>query len=233
MRPAVYPLLALLLSPALLFPQKVEVDITPGHSTNSFNPMRAMGSAVDGVPTGTVDVVYTPPNISQMLSAGFGPLTYRLYTELSVQDWHWNPNGTFSNGDAGYWTSSTANTGPIIHSHGYNLPRSGFTTDQGTNAGYSRLDDGDPATFWKSNPYLTSAFTGEPDASHPQWVVVDLGARKPVNAIQLNWANPYATNYQVQYWTGPDAIYDQGNGNWITFPSGTVTAGQDDKGSTL
>ena len=210
--------------------QQVQVDITPSHSTNSFSPQRAMGSAVDGVPTGTVDVVYTPTNINQMLSAGFGPLTYRLYTELSVQDWHWNPNGSFSNGNQGYWTSTTQHGAPIVHSHGYNLPRRGFTTDQGTDDSYSRLDDGDTATFWKSNPYLSSAYTGEPDALHPQWVVVDLGARKPVNAIQLNWAEPFATAYQIQYWTGNDAIYNQGSGNWITFPTGTVTSGQ---GGTL
>lgn len=197
--------------------------MTPGHAVNLFDPSRAMGAGVDGVPTGTIDNVYTSTNIGHMLSAGFGPVTNRLYTELSVQDWHWNPAGTFSAGSHGYWTSSTQLGSPIVHTHGYNLPRSGFTTDQGTNIGYSRADDGDPSTFWKSNPYLTHAFTGEPDSSHPQWLVVDLGKSLPVDAIQLSWAQPYATAYQVQYWTGDDAIYDQGNGAWVTFPSGALT----------
>ncbi len=215
---------ALILLPALLQAQEIVVDATPGHSTNAFNPLRAMGAGVDGVPTGTVDRVYTPSTISQMLSAGYGPLTYRLYTELSVQDWHWNPVGSFSaTATQGYWTGSALPGGSIQHSHGYNLPRRGSTTDQGNNSSYSRIDDGDPATFWKSQPYLTSAYTGEPDAVHPQWIVIDLGSSKPVNAAQLNWAQPYATDYQVQYWTGSDAINNPGSGSWVTFPAGAIT----------
>lgn len=217
---------ALPLLPLQLFAQ-VTVDITPGHSTNSFSPLRSIGAGVDGVPAGTVNLVYTTQNIPQMLSAGFGPLTYRLYTELSVQDWHWNPAGSFSGpSDTGYWTGSLTSAAPIAHTHGFNLPRRGFTTDQGTDDSYSRLDDGNPATFWKSNPYLSHVYTGEPDSLHPQWVLFDLGAPRPVNAIQLNWANPFATQYQVQYWTGNDAINNPGEGNWVTFPSGNIVGGQ-------
>ena len=63
----------------------------------------------------------------------------------------------------------------IRYSYGYALPRRGFTRNDGTdNVGFSRLTDGDLNTFWKSNPYLTQHFTGESDALHPQWVVIDL-----------------------------------------------------------
>lgn len=213
--------------PALLPAQTVEVDITPGHSVNAFSPRLSLGAGVDGVGEGVVDKVYTPANIQQMLSAGFGPLTYRLYTELSVQDWHWNPSGTFSRpGNKGYWTSSSVPVKGqgIAHSHGYNLPRSGFTFDQGSNSNYSRLDDGDPTTFWKSNPYLANAYTADGETSHPQWILVDLGSLQPVNAIRLNWAQPFATAFQVQYWTGDDPFYDQANGQWITFPTGGVAS---------
>lgn len=203
----------------------VTVDVSSPSS--SFSPMRALGAGVDGVSTGTVNRVYTPANIAEMLSAGYGPLTYRLYTELSVQDWHWNPQGVYSNGNgSGYWTSNRTSSVPISHSHGFNLPRSGFTYDQGTNAGYSRIDDGDPMTFWKSNPYLDQRYTGDPDSSHPQWVMVDLGSKKPVDAIQLNWGNPYATAYQIAYWTGDDPLYSDNDGAWVQFPNGAVSAGR-------
>ena len=97
------------------FCQAVQVDITPGHATNSFSPKRAMGAGIDGVPTGTVDEVYVPGTVKQMLSSGFGPLTYRLYTELSVQHWHWNPAGSFSAGQSGYWTGDRTSAVPIRH----------------------------------------------------------------------------------------------------------------------
>ena len=64
--------------------------------------------------------------------------------------------------------------------------------------GYSRLTDGDPATYWKSNPYLTKPFTGEDDALHPQWVTIDLAGPHPVNAIRIDWAEPFARRYLVQ-----------------------------------
>ena len=50
-------------------------------------------------------------------------------------------------------------------------------------------------SYWKSHPYLTSKFTGEADALHPQWVVLDLRAEKPVNAVKIGWASPYAKTF--------------------------------------
>ena len=79
----------------------------------------------------------------------------------------------------------------IRYSYGYALPRRGFTRNDGTdNVGFSRLTDGDLNTFWKSNPYLTERFTGESDALHPQWVVMDLAQVQQVDSIRIAWANP-------------------------------------------
>ena len=50
----------------------------------------------------------------------------------------------------------------------------------------------DPNTFWKSNPYLTKAFTHEDDSLHPQWIIVDLGKYHDVNAIRIDWCEPSA-----------------------------------------
>ncbi len=225
----------------------VTVDTDPAHVLNTIRPLRAIGAGVDSEPPGKVPLLYSPANTKLMLEAGFGALSLRLYTELSVQDWHWNPAGTFSQGDRGYWTSSaTPTSAEIVDSYGYTLPHRGSTRDQGDDNGYSRIDDGDPATYWKSDPYLASRYTGDPDSEHPQWAVIDLEDVHAVNGIRISWSNPYATHFRVQYWVGdnqrdmPDgtyrqpggvvtgydtvnAIVDQTHGTWRDFPNGVVS----------
>jgi hypothetical protein len=207
--------------------QTIHVDATPGHSTNSFVPTRALGAGIDRLPYGATDKVFTDPVIQQVLSAGWQTVTYRQNTELKIEAWHWNPEGTWSDASGkGYFTGSATPGEPIRHSYGYPLPHRGFTRNEGTEAeGYSRLTDGDPNSYWKSNPYLTHAFTGEDDSKYPQWVVVDLASPQDINAIRIDWAEPYARRYLVQYWTGDDPIKQPLKGVWHTFPAGTVTKG--------
>lgn len=207
--------------------QQVTVDITPAHAVNSISPMRALGAGVDRDPLNSVEKLFGTTNVSQMLSAGWGGVSYRLNTELSIQAWHWNPMGTWSDAakGQGYFVGAAKSSGSIKRSFGYNLPHRGVTSNQGSSGGYSVLDDGDLATYWKSDPYLSEHFTGDSDALHGQWVVADLGSKASVNAIRIAWANPYAVNYQVQYWTGTDAFNDPAHGRWANFPDGTVTSG--------
>jgi len=217
--PVIYP-------PPRTAPYLLTVDANPAHVLNRFAPNTTFGAAVDSVPFPAVPEIYTPSNIRQMLEAGFEPVSYRLYTELSVQDWHWNPAGHYSEpGGRGYWTSSATPAKKIVNSFGYALPRRGFTHDQGNDESYSRLDDGNLATFWKSNPYLTKAYTGDADSAHPQWVLYDLGAKSDVNAAKIWWAQPFAVRYAVQYWIGDDPIYDPAHGDWVNFPDGKVSDG--------
>ena len=153
--------------------QTVQVDMT--HPVNRFVPNQTLGAGVDRIPAAAIDKDLTPPSLERALASGWQPVTYRQNTELAVEAWHWNPQGTWSDASGkGYFTGSSVPAEFIRYSYGYGLPHRGFTRNDGTdNAGFSRLTDGDTGTYWKSNPYLTSRFTGESDALHPQWVIVD------------------------------------------------------------
>ena len=221
--------LAMVLLPGGLTAQTIRVDATPSHVVNSFSPLYALGSTVDRVPSNATDAFFKPEAIKQILTAGWGAISYRQNTELFVQAWHWNPKGKWSDAAGkGYFTGDADPTEMIRHSYGYSLPHRGFTRNGGSeDDGYSRLNDGDLNTYWKSNPYLTKLFTHEDDALHPQWAVIDMEASHPVNAIRIAWAEPHAKSYQVQYWVGTgDAMDEQGSGDWKTFPSGAVTDGK-------
>jgi hypothetical protein len=210
--------------------QTVIVDATPSHVVNRFSPQYALGSTVDRVPSNATDVFFRPDQIQKVLSAGWGVVSYRQNTDLFVQAWHWNPNGTWSDpAGKGYFTGDGTPTSEMIrHSYGYSLPHRGFTRNGGTEFdGYSRLDDGDVKTYWKSNPYLTSEFTGEEDSLRAQWVVIALDKKEWVNRIRIQWADPFARDFQVQYWVGDgDAMDEQDRGSWKDFPSGTITDGR-------
>ncbi len=206
--------------------QTVQVDLS--HVANTFVPNQALGAGIDRLPAGMIDKVTDPETVKQVLSAGWGPVTYRQNTELYIEDWHWNPNGTWSDpGGKGYFTGSTELGESIRHSYGYWLPHRGHTRNDGVEGqGYSRLTDGDTSTYWKSNPYLTKAFTGEDDSTYPQWVIMDLANQQMVNAIRIAWAEPYARRYIVQYWTGTDPIKKPTEGAWVRFPGGAITDGR-------
>jgi len=208
--------------------QTIQVDITPTHSTNRFVPNQTLGAGVDRIPAEAIDKDLIPSALEKVFAAGWQTVSYRQNTELAMEAWHWNPNGTWSDPSGkGYFTGSTVLADPIRYSYGYSLPHRGTTRNDGTsNAGFSRLTDGDLNTYWKSSPYLTQRFTGESDALHPQWVILDLTQNQMVDSIRIAWANPYAVRYVVQYWTGDDPIKAQTKGVWETFPHGAVTGGK-------
>jgi hypothetical protein len=222
-----------LLAANLSLAQTVTVDATPSHVANTFSPVRSLGAAIDRLKTGTPEKLLTDPLLKEILNAGWQTVTYRQNTELMVEAWHWNSHGTWSNLEKqeGYFVGNAEPTGEMIR-HGWAapLPHRGFSRGDGN--GWSRLTDGDPKSYWKSNPYLAKAFTGEDDSLHPQWVMIDLGSKVDVNAIRIAWADPYARRYSVQFWTGElEPFYDgTTKGTWQTFPLGTVTEG---KGGTV
>jgi hypothetical protein len=218
-----------LLFPARGFSQSIHVDATPSHATNTIRPTEALGAGIDRLPYGAADKLYVDDTIKQVLAAGWQTVTYRQNTELHMEAWHWNPNGTWSDpaGKGYFLGSATPGAEPIRHSYGYPLPHRGVTRDDGTDtAGYSRITDSDPNTYWKSNPYLTEPYTHESDSFHPQWVILDLARPREISAIRIDWADPYATNFVVQYFTGEDAIRGPTRGVWQAFPNGVISNGK-------
>jgi len=204
--------------------QTIRVEITADHPANVFRPNEALGAGIDRLPRGAGEKLLAEPVLKEVLSAGWQPVSYRLNTELHVESWHWNPQGTWSApGDQGYFTGKATPEELIQHSYGYPLVHQGFSHPDGN--GYSRLTDGDPESYWKSNPYLTRSFTGEDDSLHPGWVVADLASPQQINAIRISWADPYARRYLVQHWTGEDPMRHATKGTWVTFPGGVVTDG--------
>src|ERR1700752_557269 len=167
--------------------QNIRVDVTPRHSTNAIRPSEALGAGIDRLPYGSADKIFVDDTIKQVLSAGWNTVTYRQNTELHMEAWHWNPQGTWSDPSGkGYFTGSASPSTELLrHSYGFPLPHRGVTHDDGTdNVGFSRLTDGDPDSYWKSNPYLAQPFTGEADSLHPQWVIVDLASKLDLTAIR-------------------------------------------------
>lgn len=220
-------LLLACLAPFSAAAQTVRVDLTSSKALR-FDPDRALGSSLDILPEKQFEHVFAPLTIQESLSAGWGPISYRQNTELSIAAWHWNPNGTWSDPahESGYFTGSAEPKGFMRASYGYPLPHRGSTRNGGASAGFSRLSDGDPASYWKSNPYLTEKFTGESDSLHPQWIVVDFGKPQHISAMRIAWANPFARKYSVEYWRGGNAMDEPGKGVWKPFPDGRILNGR-------
>jgi len=122
--------------------QTVHVDTTPAHAIK-FDPDQALGSSMDILAAGQVDTVYSESILKESLSAGWGPITYRQNTELTIAAWHWNPNGTWSDPahQSGYFTGSAEPKDFLRHSFGYSLPHRGSTRSDASQGKYSRLTD--------------------------------------------------------------------------------------------
>lgn len=196
----------------------VTVDFSPASSTR-FSPTEAFGAGIDGGGAGEIEPMFTARNLKAMAGAGLQPISYRLRTELAIEAWHWSQSGSWSDPahQQGYWTGDAATREDVALTYGYKLPRRGDSNDEANNDGYSRLDDGDPRTFWKSNPYLDPHYTGV-STERPEWVVIDLDRSRLIDAMEIVWAEPFARRYVVQYWVGED----ENTGRWTDFSLGHV-----------
>lgn len=208
----------------------INILYTPSHPLNFFIPSKNIGGAIDGHFKGDISKMLTPENIKAMETLGLKPISYRLRSELAGEVWHWNPEGKWSDSakHQGYWVSDSISTKSIEISYGYRLPRRGNTHDQANDDGYSRISDGDTSTFWKSNPYLDKYYTHESNKLHPQWVIVDFGRYRRINAIKIKWGNPFALSYTLDYARGndPDYFDPYEPGIWYPFHKNFIENGE-------
>ncbi|WP_404712255.1 hypothetical protein [Sphingomonas sp. MMS24-J13] len=190
--------------------------------TSTFRPADVFGIAVDGGPEAQVSRLFLPANRKALRDLGGLRTSYRLRTELGIEAWHWSSHGRWSDmaHQQGYWTGDPKAAVDRI-GFGYRLARRGDTHDEANDDGYSRLDDGDAATFWKSNPYLDARFTGIA-GDHRDWLIAEWPEPRPIDAITIHWADPYAVRFEVQYWIGRDEY----SGHWAAFPRGVVSEGR-------
>src|SRR6202011_708751 len=65
----------------------VSIVVAAGRPVNKLIPSEALGAGVDGHGQGECARMFSTKNIGAMLSAGLGPLTYRLRTELAGEVW--------------------------------------------------------------------------------------------------------------------------------------------------
>ena len=211
----------------------IVIDAAPTHVANTFSPIRSLGAAIDRLKTGAPDHLLNDPLLKEILGAGWQTVTYRQNTELMVEAWHWNPQGTWSDAEKqqGYFVGSAE------------PQRRDDSPFLGVPAAASRLQPGrrkrlvaahrwrpevlleeqsvsDQGLHWRGR--LTASAMGD-DRS---------GEQSAVNAIRIAWAEPYARRYSVQFWTGElEPFYDgTTKGTWQTFPLGAITEG---KGGTV
>ena len=157
--------------------------IRPGHGSGHIDRHSAPGRrGQDSLHPGNLEGISL-----RRLGADHLPSKYRAARRSLALE----PRGLWSDAahQSGYFTGSTELGEPIRHSAGYPLPHRGNTSGDGrSRAKYSRMTDGDSSTYWKSNPYLTSKFTGEDDSLHPQWVILDFGAPEKIDTLRIDWA---------------------------------------------
>lgn len=135
----------------------------------------------------------------------------------SSDTYHWNSTGSFDANN--HWVPSGTNYTPGFDA---NMTYVGSTgSNNSAEFPYSSITDGSTATRW-----LSDVDTNFPNH---QWAQIDLtGGSSTVNVsgVSIIWGTPYATSFEVQYWTGADNVtpYQKNDeADWADFSGGNIT----------
>ena len=77
-------LAALFCGPLAWLPRKQFASIFRQNKAIPFDPDKSLGSSLDILPAKQFEKVFSPEIIKESLSAGWGPITYRQNTELTI-----------------------------------------------------------------------------------------------------------------------------------------------------
>jgi hypothetical protein len=96
-------------------PALVRVHAVPAQVLNSFDPDQSLATSMDIQSRGSIQKIYIPETVDICLSAGWGPISYRLHTPETIDYWHWNPNGRWTDeaNQRGYFVGSSELDEPI------------------------------------------------------------------------------------------------------------------------
>jgi hypothetical protein len=149
--------------------QTVRIDTTV--ALNTIPPRDAVGAGINCIPVQAIDRDLTKQALVPVLQSGMAARDLSPEHGACGGGVALKPGGHLERRRGeGCFIGSSMSTGFVRHSYGYGFPHRGVTRNDGTGkTGYSRLTDRHETTYWKSNPYLTSRYTGEDDALHPQW----------------------------------------------------------------
>ena len=101
-------------------PAVARVQAAQTQVVNSFDPDKSLATSMDIQSRESINKIYTPEMIKVCLSAGWGPISYRLHTPETIDYWHWNPNGRWTDeaNQRGYFVGSSELGEPIRDSFG-------------------------------------------------------------------------------------------------------------------
>jgi hypothetical protein len=220
--------------------QTIRVDINPAHKTNSFVPRESLGAGIDRIPVAAIDHDLEPATLDRVFAAGWQPVSYRQNTDLAVEAWHWNPEGTWSaawNQGLLHRINDSTETHSLLLSGWPCLIAASRTT----------MAPATPAT--RASPMARRVPTGRaipisPAISPAKTMRCIRSGSFSISTTKNSWTpsrshgrRPSRSRYLVQYWNGPvdpdgkifgDPIHSPTKGTWSTFAHGAISAGNGD-----
>ncbi|MBN1758874.1 MAG: hypothetical protein JW863_11180 [Chitinispirillaceae bacterium] len=129
-------------------------------------------------------------------------------------EYHWNGRGTADS--TGIWhPDSTSDSTGFLSTNLY----CGTTSSNWGTERYSRVVDGDTASFWWSDPLIT---TKDP------YVYLSWTANKTIDSVVIFWGERFSRSYEVQVWEGTVSYpgpHGMSESQWITVHTDTAGEG--------